>query len=77
MLLRDPPPLPHWQSILYPYIGFVWAAVGGVVIITTIAYFFVNFWGLRLSLIESFLIVLQVKRVTLVIDILSTEKYNH
>ncbi|KAK4323255.1 hypothetical protein Pmani_006037 [Petrolisthes manimaculis] len=59
LILRDPPPLPHWQSILYPYTGVVWAAVGGVVIVTTLAYYFINFDGHRLSLIESFLIVVQ------------------
>ncbi|KAK3875552.1 hypothetical protein Pcinc_019601 [Petrolisthes cinctipes] len=59
LILRDPPPLPHWQSILYPYTGVVWAAVCGVVILTTVAYYFVSFRGIRLSFIISFLIVFQ------------------
>ncbi|KAK4323247.1 hypothetical protein Pmani_006030 [Petrolisthes manimaculis] len=59
LILRDPPPLPHWQSILYPYTGIVWAAVCGVIILTTIAYYFVSFRGIRLSFIISFLIVFQ------------------
>ncbi|KAK4323242.1 hypothetical protein Pmani_006025 [Petrolisthes manimaculis] len=59
VMLRDPPPLPHWQSILYPYTGVVWAAVGGIVILVTFAYYFVNISDLSLSLVVSFLIVLQ------------------
>ncbi|KAK4323243.1 hypothetical protein Pmani_006026 [Petrolisthes manimaculis] len=59
VMLRDPPPLPHWQSILYPYTGVVWAAVGGIVILVTFAYYFVNIRDLSLSVVVSFLIVLQ------------------
>ncbi|KAK4323257.1 hypothetical protein Pmani_006039 [Petrolisthes manimaculis] len=59
VILKDPPPLPHWQSILHPYTGVVWGAVGGVVIVATFAYYFVNFRGVYLSLLMSFLIVFQ------------------
>ncbi|KAK4323254.1 hypothetical protein Pmani_006036 [Petrolisthes manimaculis] len=59
MILKDPPPLPHWQSIFYPFTGIVWAAVGGIVILTTLAYYFVNMRGLRLPMILSFLDVLK------------------
>lgn len=62
-MLKDPPPLPHWQSILYPYTGIVWAAVGGVVILATVAYYLVNSRGLHLTLTASFLIVLQVREI--------------
>ncbi|KAK3875555.1 hypothetical protein Pcinc_019604 [Petrolisthes cinctipes] len=59
VILRDPPPLPHWQSILYPYTGMVWLGVVGVVILATLAYYIVNIGRFRLSLTESFLLVLQ------------------
>ncbi|KAK3875539.1 hypothetical protein Pcinc_019588 [Petrolisthes cinctipes] len=59
VMLRDPPPLPQWQGILYPYTGVVWASVGGVVILATLAYYFASIRELRLSPIESFMIVLQ------------------
>ncbi|KAK3875548.1 hypothetical protein Pcinc_019597 [Petrolisthes cinctipes] len=59
MILKDPPPLPHWQSIFYPFTGIVWVAVGGIVILVTLAYYFVNIRGLRLSMILSFLDVLK------------------
>lgn len=67
VILRDPPPLPHWQSIVYPYTGIVWAAVVGAVILATFAYYFINnTGGHRLSLTESFLLVVQVRRTVLV-----------
>ncbi|KAK4323245.1 hypothetical protein Pmani_006028 [Petrolisthes manimaculis] len=59
VILRDPPPLPHWQSILYPYTGMVWVGMVGVVILATLAYYIVNIGRIRLSLTESFLLVLQ------------------
>ncbi|KAK4323261.1 hypothetical protein Pmani_006043 [Petrolisthes manimaculis] len=58
-MLRDPPPLPQWQGILYPYTGVVWASVGGVVILATLVYYCASIRELRLSPIESFMIVLQ------------------
>ncbi|KAK4323264.1 hypothetical protein Pmani_006045 [Petrolisthes manimaculis] len=59
VMLRDPPPLPQWQSILYPYTAVVWASMVGVVILASLAYYFVNFRGHHLSMIISFLIMLQ------------------
>lgn len=70
-MLRDPPPLPHWQSILYPYMGVVWAAVVGVVILIAVGYYFVNISYLNLSVVASFLIVLQVR------TFLNTLSYSH
>ncbi|KAK4323265.1 hypothetical protein Pmani_006046 [Petrolisthes manimaculis] len=59
VMLRDPPPLPQWQSILYPYTAVVWASMVGVVILVTFSYYLTSFRGLHLSPIESFMIVLQ------------------
>lgn len=50
--------------------GVVWAVVGGIVIVTTLAFYFVNFEGLHLSVVESFLIVLQVNRINFVVGLL-------
>lgn len=70
MMLKKPPPLPHWQSILYPFLGVVWAVVGVVVIVTTLAFYFVNFQGLHLSVVESFLIILQVNKINFAVGLL-------
>lgn len=69
-MLKYPPPLPHWQSILYPYTGVVWAAVGVVVILATVAYYLVNAKKLCLTLTESFLIMIQVRKIVFNVGLL-------
>ncbi|XP_064088290.1 glutamate receptor-like [Macrobrachium nipponense] len=57
--IRQPSPLPRWQSIIYPFSGLVWGVLAVTLIIASIAFYLLQLKTARMSYMKCLVLVMK------------------